>query len=391
MVVIFFVYQIIIWMLNGVITTEAAVSYTVFDEINADACFIRNERLIDKTTDGVYSYSVLNGEKVSNGGVIASIYSDSSSAEDQIKIKKLKEQRDELVSLQNTGTSYFADIDLVNAKIDADILKLIDFIHNSKDLDSLSQYSKDLLYQLNKKQISTGYITNFNDLITKLDNEISSLEAVLNPPVSTVFSPVSGYFVNQVDGYESKLNYEDLSSLSVSDFDKISNFEPAATDKYVGKVIIGDKWNTVCVVDSSKASLIKVGQEVVINIPQISVSDIKADVIAINPDSSGEKSLIVIECDEISDDIVNLRFESISIHANHYSGLRISTDAIRIVEGITGVYIINENEAKFKKIDIIFSSVDFVICKIEDKNNALILYDEVITEGSNLYDGKVIK
>ncbi len=391
LVVIFFVYQIVIWMLNGVITTEATISYTVFDDITADAVFIRNEKLIEKSADGVYSYAVSNGEKVSSGGVIASIYGDSASAENQIKLNKLKNQRDELISLQNTGTSYFADIDLINAKVDADILYLLDIIYDSKGLDSLTEYSADLLYQLNKKQISTGYISNFNDLITKLDTEILNIESSLNPPVSSVFSPVSGYFVNKVDGYENNLSFDDLNNFSVSEYDTIDAIQPVDTAGYVGKVIIGDKWNAVCVVETSKAALINVGQEVKINIPQISVSDISADVVAINPDSSGEKSLIVIECDEISDNIVNLRFESISIHANHYSGLRISTDAIRVVDGVTGVYVIQENEARFKKIDIIFSSVDFVICKIEDKNNALILYDEVITEGSNLYDGKVIK
>lgn len=391
LVVIFFVYQIIIWMLNDMITTEAVISYTVFDEISADAVFIRNEQIIEKSSEGVYNYSVLNGEKVKSGGLIASVYSDKDSAENDIKLNKLKQKKEELISLQNTGTNYFADIDLINAKIDSDILKIIDSVYYAKDLSSVSEIYEDLLIQFNKKQISTGHITNFNSIISELDTQISSLESSAVAPLSSVFSPISGYFVNAADGYENQLQFDDLTSLSVAEVNNFNNIKPVDTTNYIGKVIIGDKWNVACVVDSSKASMIKIGQEVLINIPQISLTDISAEVIAINYDDTQKKASLVLECNEISDDLVDLRFESISIHANHYSGLRISRESIRVLNGITGVYVVSKNEAKFKKINIIFSSVDFVICSIEDKNNALMLYDEVITEGTNLYDGKVIK
>ncbi|MGN1080851.1 MAG: HlyD family efflux transporter periplasmic adaptor subunit, partial [Acutalibacteraceae bacterium] len=120
-----------------------------------------------------------------------------------------------------------------------------------------------------------------------------------------------------------------------------------------------------------------------------SINDLSAKIEKIIDEE--EKAAVILSCDTMTDNLVILRSEAIEIHANSYSGLRVSTRAIRVVEGIQGVYVLNKNEADFKPVNIIFSTVDYVICSTTDDNNSFILYDEIITEGSNLYDGKVVK
>ena len=48
--------------------------------------------------------------------------------------------------------------------------------------------------------------------------------------------------------------------------------------------------------------------------------------------------------------------------------------------------------AVFKPINILYSDESFTVCKYEpDTSGTLRIYDEVITKGSNLYDGKVVR
>ena len=58
-------------------------------------------------------------------------------------------------------------------------------------------------------------------------------------------------------------------------------------------------------------------------------------------------------------------------------------------DGQTGVYINSGRVVRFRKIDIVYSTDDYVISKMSDEDGFLQLYDEVIIEGKDeLYDGK---
>ena len=384
----FVVYQIVVCALNGVITTEVAVSYTVYDEITTEALFFRDEQLINKTDDGIYNYTVSNGEKVAKSGTIAEVYADEKSAEARIMTDELTEKMNSLQAIQSTGANYFADIDLINSNINSDLYGILD-LTDGRNLTGLSELSSDLIKQFNRKQINTGTVANFNDLISEISDEISNLSGYLTDPVSYVTSPESGFFVNYSDGYESIYTYDILDSVSVSELEGLFEAIPADSSSSVGKIITENKWYMAAVITSEEASYLKQGDSVTINIPQCSINDLSAKIEKIIDEE--EKAAVILSCDTMTDNLVILRSEAIEIHANSYSGLRVSTRAIRVVEGIQGVYVLNKNEADFKPVNIIFSTVDYVICSTTDDNNSLILYDEIITEGSNLYDGKVVK
>ena len=65
---------------------------------------------------------------------------------------------------------------------------------------------------------------------------------------------------------------------------------------------------------------------------------------------------------------------------------------MRVVDGITGVYVISGVSARFKPIDIVYNDGGFVVAKTDNTNSsALTLYEELIVSGGDLYDGKVVK
>lgn len=388
--VLFIAYQIVIYALNGIITTEAAIPYSVYDEITADTLFFRDETVIDKTADGVYNYVISNGEKVAKSGTIASVYKDEASVEKKLKIDMLQKKKNELVSVQSTGINYFADVDLINSKINSDLFGILN-ISDGRNLDGLSEYSDDLIKQFNKKQITTGAVIDFNDLIYQIDAEIETLSAALSEPVSEITSPESGFFVNYSDGFESVYIKDVFDSMTVADLEQMFKASPVDVSASAGKVITENKWYMVSLVTADEASLMNIGDTVKVYIPQCSVSDLEASVENIITDEEIGKAAVIMSCATVTDNLVTLRNETVQIHANNYSGIKVSTRAIRVVDAKQGVYVLNKNEAHFKPVDIIYSSVDYVICTVSGQEDSLAVYNEIITEGSNLYEGKVVK
>ena len=64
---------------------------------------------------------------------------------------------------------------------------------------------------------------------------------------------------------------------------------------------------------------------------------------------------------------------------------------------VDGVYILYGNELKFKEIVKLYETKDYVICDTNQDNEDLFsgstikLYDKIVTEGTDLYAGKIVK
>ena len=56
-----------------------------------------------------------------------------------------------------------------------------------------------------------------------------------------------------------------------------------------------------------------------------------------------------------------------------------------------GVFILHGSTLEFRKINVIYWGEDYIICSQEPDDDYLKLYDRIVTEGKDLYDGKVVE
>ena len=111
----------------------------------------------------------------------------------------------------------------------------------------------------------------------------------------------------------------------------------------------------------------------------------------INISESTSKAVVIFACNEMNSELASMRSGPMSVVKNEYSGLKVSRKALRVVDTVKGVYVVNGMQLKFVPIEIIYSTDDFLICdKQSDKENYLKLYDKVVVKGKNVYDGKII-
>ena len=112
-------------------------------------------------------------------------------------------------------------------------------------------------------------------------------------------------------------------------------------------------------------------------------------------DTLGDDSLLVFCCTEIPLEFDFLRCQHISIASEEYKGYKVPRASMRLVDDALGVYVLSGTTVSFRKIDIVYEGDGYVISALretygENAGEYLNLNENIIVEGKELYDGKII-
>ena len=355
---------------------------------------LRNERLIENTIPG-YAYTpVEEGAKIKKGQLLATVYANAGETNIQQRILEI-DSKIEILSNSQIDTSFItSDV----SKLDNEIYDLIYDTRNNVQSNSLNSATKnrgDLLTSLNRRQIIIKAVSGFEQPINQLKAEKAALESTLSGELGNVFSPAAGYFSMNVDGWETQFTTEALKNMTVESFEKLIQGVPVSTDQFIGKICLDYDWYTLCPVDKIDAVDYTVGQKYSLEFPSTTnrVFTVTLDRMITQTDS--ETVVLVFRSDEITDDFKFIRKQNVKIVLKHIEGLRINKEALRIVNGEQGVYVLLGNNIHFRKAEIIYTSDDYYLIKRlkstdPDYRSSLMLYDNVVIGGKDLYDGKIV-
>ena len=120
---------------------------------------------------------------------------------------------------------------------------------------------------------------------------------------------------------------------------------------------------------------------------------IEAEIVSITDSGRGDgTSVYVFECDTLTSSVVSGRTAQFKYIVNSYGGLRVSRSALRFNDDQErGVFVVVGGKLVFKKISVEYWGDDYLICTQEDDGDYLKLYDRIVTEGKDLYEGKVVE
>lgn len=372
------------------VTTETAMQQTIYDNINANVFIIRDEAVVSgQSANGVLVNSVADGQRVSAGNAVAYLFASETDAENYAKSIEIDRKLAYYKELQNHKSIYTVDPDTVDRAIE-NTLNNIQGIKASGKLESIDNAKQELLDNMNQRQLITNTLTD-EDLTFKIQELTAQKAGVPTYNYKKISAPEPGAFVSKADGYENTADYSKINELTIADIEKYISTPPADTSATIGKLIKEFDWYMACAVDTLSITDLKVGKNVVVSFPFSSAGEVTASVTRMTSEAGG-KSVLILKCNLMSDEISSLRSESAQIRLNTHSGLRVSTKAIRINEnGEKGVYVLTGNAIEFKKIKVVYTGTDFVLCEITGEKGDLELYDEVVITGKDLYDGKIAK
>ena len=371
--------------LNKSYRTESAYEYEIAKYCNTEGLLIRSEEEIPREGGGQVRYLLAEGEKFRRDTPIAQVFPSREEAEEAASREVIARERDLLEKIQrSTDTSRTADVETLNREI-ALALRGLTRCAAQKDLEEVSKTHLALVEKIGRQQLATGQNTGFEDRIRELDDQLSG-----GGGGQKVYSQKTGYFSRYVDGYEGEYTPQMLEDLDAAALRELLAKEYPDDPDSFGKSVTDFTWYYAAVIPRESAEFFYTGAKVELDFIGSGEAAVPGKVVRLAPEENGE-ALVVIQSTSVNADTVSHRTASVKISFQNYKGLRISQKALRIVDGVKGVYVRSGYSVRFKKVDILYTGPDYYLCRTQyGSADQLNLFDEVIVEGTDLYDGKPI-
>lgn len=373
--------------------TITAVNSTAYGTISTTGVVYRSESVIRQRTDGYLYYTVQNGNRISKKGSIAHVFPTMEDALKQQELNLLDEEIDTLTSINAQGSSNRAGLNSINQQINQTWLQIAQSSQTAAygDIDSLHAR---LLTLLNKKQLTIGKEENFDARLGQLKAERDALSQSFQRATATVTSPVAGYFVGTADGFEGVLQTDGVEELTVADIENVLAMEPEVElENYVGKIVGDYEWYLGCVFPLESVAPLKEGLQVEVCMPFVQSEPLPMMVVAMNK-ASDDRVAVVLQCTQMSAVLSTVRREQVEIRLTQYNGIQVPDEAIHFNEHQeAGVYIRDGNILRFRRIHVLYHNEQkrYSICDAKQDKTYIQLYDQIVTEGEDLYDGKLVR
>lgn len=377
---------------NVDVETITAVNSTVYESINTKALVIRDEKVINTNANGVSVAGVGDGEKVKLGGTVAMTFSSEENAKAYSTLQELHSQLDYYIDLESKSAGVATDIETVDRDILNDVNRYIREI-NSSGYDGVSDCANELNDKMARRQIMIGEDIDFSAVKTELENQINNINTSACQPTAYIKSEESGVFSSYTDGLETAFDYSKVMDLDVQTLEayinqaKENNQESAS----FGKLITSYKWYFCAVLDADDVKSINNGD--VLNVSLKDSDQIIECTVESGADVqlSDEKTVLILSSSQLDSEISSMRLEDIEIRYNEHTGFKVPSSALHVDdEGNKCVYALVANQVAERKGNIIYSTEDYVIFESgQTEDDSIRYYDQIITKGKDLHDGKI--
>ncbi len=375
--------------------TEVVRLYSEPITLSANGFIVREETVIANSAGGVASYRYENGTRVNKGTKIATVYGSSNDAAVVARAAQVDKTIDFLEELD-----YDKDLSVYDGI--AATKEISALLASFSDSSARGNYGAAVA---NRDALLKAFIRRDGALgageagvetqLSSLKAHRASLENSLSGVASVVTSTVSGYFYDYTDGGEGVFDYENIKKLVPSEYKVLAAKVSENGTNAVGKIVTQPKWYYVTEATRDECIALNKGKKYEV---LFTASNIRLDMTLESENIVGDEAVLVFSSFEMPKDFDFSRTQKALIVMDNISGYRVPSNALRVVDGVVGVYIRVGNTVKFRVTDVIYESgaYSYISTKTEGKTlyaldadaendvycKALSLYDNVIVSGS---------
>ncbi len=398
-------------------TTTVAYNYVTENAITVSGYVVRQEEALSGGGELVYSPRG-EGERVSAGGTVALVYQSAQALEDANSLRSLEDQLDQLNYAKTLASGAQTTV-----RLDEEITgALVDFrsAMAAGDLNSAGDSGDTLRSDVLKHSYAYSGTGDLEAAIANLQGQISSLSASAASGSTRIAAPKSGVFSSLVDGYESVLTPELISTLTPSAYRTIA---PGTVTAGVGKLIYGESWYYMALMRSEDVKKLAVGDRITVRFQSGLDRDVTMTVNYISPEEGGQQ-VVSLTSNSYLSLITLLRRQNAQLIFHSYTGIRVPRSAVRLdprpvtdgdgnpildaegnekTENVTCVYCLWGTTARLKPVTVLWQDDDYILVSPDEtylgsitsattrESRRLRAGDEVITAAEDIYDGKVIR
>lgn len=389
-ILVYTVYHVVASSAGGLITTPVRhIEDTRI--LSSTAYLFRDESLLTAPNEGLVLDLAQSGTKVSKDTPVAEVREGLTGVDltaAQLRLNQLNRMITVLQSSTPPTGDTMQQADAYRAEAQ-NVSRLIRDAIAKGDWAALSQLEDRMLIALNRYAALTGDVGALEETLQSLIRERNGL---LAGKVTTVQNTTaSGYYYNRdyVDGYEDLFSTEALSQLTAAGLQALAATPPSPTEDFaVGKMVYGYDWYLALLIPAD-ATLPEEGYSYRVTFPESNGRALPMTCQRVSAEQEG--TLVVLHADQIPSDLSFARTQTVEITLGSASGFYIPDTAIHTVDGVEGVYIFHESTVRFRRIQVIYRGDGYCIAEEspEGEDSYLSVNDLLITEGKNLYDGKV--
>lgn len=383
-------------IMNPSYRTETAIYYEMSENIEMKAAAVFQRQTIEG--GGTLGYLVEDGERVHPGQVIAERYSSPQQAQAQAQYRQLQRQ---VEMLQSSSKVQGVDVGAITRQLQDGLYSLVADLGQSNYYDSTEDFNSYLV-AANKVQCLTGKTSGFDQRIAQIQGQMEALSAAVGTP-ETIGSPASGYFVRSEQAGVQPFSQEQLEQMTPQQLLEELDKTFPDNSQGVGEIITDYRWSLYGTTDSSLAQQLKAGQSVTLRLPERGGLEFPVKVEQVQADRENGLYKIKLSCQNITPQALGLGVERVEVVVNEYEGIRVPRSAEHIhistdengkeVEEY-GVYVKLGTLMYFRKItNKLYQNEEYMLLPLnpsEEDGDEVRLYDEVIVEGTDLDNGKLI-
>ena len=364
--------------------TETAISASMEDTVPLSGIAMFDA--VPVSGGGSLGYLVEDGERVTEGTVLAEIYTDPAQSTQREELDRLDRIIDLLTKSENSVGS---DLALLTAQTRTALLNLLDQL-DTASYTGMSDAIDEFLLAQNRLQISTGQSSGFAATLADLQTQRDAAAAALEG-LQTITADRNGYFISTAAALPLDLTEDTLKSDTAAALsERLQQEIPTTGSDLAGRIVTGFSWRFYGVCDLDTAARFDGVTSVKIRVPGKQDEALDANVTEVAADETAGLAKITLECRTINADVLRLGREDAEIVLNTYEGIRVSKRAMHIVDGERGVYVKYGSLQRFRRIVVLFEDENYLLLDPEAEDNEVRLYDEIIVEGPNLQDGGLV-
>ena len=364
--------------------TETAISASMEDTVPLSGIAMFDA--VPVSGGGSLGYLVKDGERVTEGTVLAEIYTDPAQSTQREELDRLDRIIDLLTKSENSVGS---DLALLTAQTRTALLNLLDQL-DTASYTGMSDAIDEFLLAQNRLQISTGQSSGFTATLADLQTQRDAAAAALEG-LQTITADRNGYFISTAAALPLDLTEDTLKSDTAAALsERLQQEIPTTGSDLAGRIVTGFSWRFYGVCDLDTAARFDGVTSVKIRVPGKQDEALDATVTEVAADETAGLAKITLECRTINADVLRLGREDAEIVLNTYEGIRVSKRAMHIVDGERGVYVKYGSLQRFRRIVVLFEDENYLLLDPEAEDNEVRLYDEIIVEGPNLQDGGLV-
>ena len=367
------------------LTTTLVYETREQDEISVTGYLVREEEVFHSSS-GTLVHSQSEGARVGVGQTLAMCYQSQEDLKTVSRIESLELQLEQLEFALHSYLDPDAALQL-DSTIMQDVIGLRRKISEGNYTDGYGAVPT-LKSAVMKRSYSGNSVEEIEADIARAKQSLAEEKGKL-AGAERITAPYSATYSAVCDGYETVLTPAFLDTVTVNDLEKV---KPAEQPSDVGKLISGDTWYYAAVITAQEAEQLKNRSTVPMRFSKGLSQDLEMTIDRVTPEENG-KCVLILKSSNYLAQTTTLRHQAAELVLQKYSGLRVPANALRVSDGVAGVYCVAGAEARFKPVDVVWQGEGYTLVQpAHGTSGATVLRigDEVIATVGELHDGKVI-